>query len=810
MSRSRVLFLDAYDSFSNNIIALTELTLKNVEIIVVHIDDARFSGQPVQVFHDFLSQFDAVIAGPGPGDPRRDEDVGLVGKLWSVPNESVLPVLGICLGFQSLALAFGGQVDRLREPRHGFVTEISHRRESLFAGLEAVHATQYHSLQAGLGHAPNDDLWVSSESCKDLRPVAWDLSDDDNGPILMAVQHRSKPFFGVQYHPESVCTDKAGSRVIANWWQAVQSWKRQTQRRPSRSLSKNIHGLPMPREGLDSGYGTSTSSCSSSDVDDTEERGPQAPITRSVAPDAVRVVTWKSVNARDQHIDVPEIMDLIQEITGQVPLLLESGTKNGKPVRPETGRYSILGCRHASATTFRYSVHTHSLETIRNGVSDSRESTIQDVFDALALEQEALRAVDGPKDVPFWGGLIGYISYEAALETINVVPPSRENHYPDVWFYLVERSVVVDHVENQIYVQSLRGKDDEQWILSTSASIAQSLSGVNANNSAQAILRDLSAHATTPSDKQIIIPDRQSYCAKVLECQSHIRAGSSYELCLTDQTSVRYPETNSPSPWTLYQRLRQSNPAPFGAYLTFTTPNEPPLSILSSSPERFLSWSREGKCQFRPIKGTVQKTSSTTLESASTILNSRKERAENLMIVDLIRHDVHGVVGAGNVHVSKLMQVEEYETVYQLVSVIEGQLPSLTKSCLPPSPTPQDSTATAITGPDEQKKHEARQKTGLDLLRASLPPGSMTGAPKLSSCKLLLDIENHTPRGIYSGVLGYLDAGGGGDFSVVIRTLVGWRDEWKVGAGGAVTALSTAEGEWAEMGAKCEAALGVF
>jgi len=810
MTRSRLLFLDAYDSFSNNIIALTELTLKNVQITVIHIDDARFFEQPVQVFHDFLRQFDAVIAGPGPGDPRRSEDVGLIGKLWSLPDEFVLPVLGICLGFQSLVLAFDGQVDRLTEPRHGFVTEVSHRKESLFAGLEAVHATQYHSLHAGLGHTPGDDLWKSSERCKDLRPIAWDLSDHDNGRILMAVQHCSKPFFGVQYHPESVCTDKAGSRVIANWWQAVQSWKQQTEHLPARNLVRNRQHLSVPREGLDSGYGTSTSSCSSSDVDDMEDRGLEAPDTKTVATDEARVVTWKSMTAQEQQIDIPEIMNLLEEITGHMPLLLESGTKHGKPVRSETGRYSILGCRDSNATTFKYNVYTQSLETTRNAVSDSKESTIQNVFDALALEQEAFRAVKGPVDVPFWGGLIGYIAYEAALETINVRPPTRKDHYPDAWFHVVERSIVIDHVRNQIYVQSLRGKDDEQWIVSTCGSIAQRLSEVYADNCAPATPRSLSTSSTRRSDKQITRPDKHLYCAKVLECQSHIRAGSSYELCLTDQTLVRYPWPTAPTPWALYQRLRQSNPAPFGAYFTFTSPDSTPLSILSSSPERFLSWSREGQCQFRPIKGTVQKTSSTTLESASTTLNSRKERAENLMIVDLIRHDLHGVVGAGNVHVSKLMQVEEYETVYQLVSVIEGQLPSPPKGSLPRSPTPQNSTATIDTERDEQAKHHKRHKTGLDLLRASLPPGSMTGAPKLSSCKLLLDIENHTPRGIYSGVLGYLDAGGGGDFSVVIRTLVGWGKEWKIGAGGAVTALSTAEGEWAEMGAKCEAALGVF
>ena len=811
MSRPQVLFLDAYDSFSNNIIALTELTLKNVEITVIHIDDARFLEQDLGVFHNYLKQFDAVVAGPGPGDPRRSQDVGLIGKLWSLPEDVVLPVLGICLGFQSLVLAFNGEVGRLIEPRHGFVTGVSHRRESLFADLDSVHATQYHSLHANLGHAANDDRWMSSEKCKKIQPLAWDLSDDANGPILMAVRHCSKPFFGVQYHPESICTDEAGNRVIGNWWREVQSWKKQNEHRPSPSFSNNLQNLSMPREDLDSGYGTSTSSSSSSDGEDVEDPDLERGDAESMAANPARIVSWKSASTQERSVDVAKIMNLIDETTGHVPLLLESGTKNGKPVRSETGRYSIMACRDETSTTFRYSTHTHLLETMRGGASESRQSTVQDVFDALTREQQILRAVEGPTHVPFWGGLVGYITYEAALETINVKPTVPDGHYPDIWFYVVERSVVVDHVDKTIFVQSLRGEEDRQWIFDTQTRISQVLSATVSN---QALPSGDVSMVMTPR-KQVSRPARDSYSAKVHECQAHIRAGSSYELCLTDQTTIKYQSSSSPKSWDLYQKLRQSNPAPFAAYLAFTSLNSPPLSILSSSPERFLSWSRKGKCQFRPIKGTVQKTPSTSLTSASAILNTRKERAENLMIVDLIRHDLHGVVGAGNVHVEKLMQVEEYETVYQLVSVIEGQLPPpRSKSHLHNSITPQSSVGASSkkhkVTKDAQREQKQKPKTGIDLLRASLPPGSMTGAPKLSSCELLLDIENHAPRGVYSGVLGYLDAGGGGDFSVVIRTLVGWGDEWKVGAGGAVTALSTEEGEWAEMGAKCEAALGVF
>jgi para-aminobenzoate synthetase len=294
--------------------------------------------------------------------------------------------------------------------------------------------------------------------------------------------------------------------------------------------------------------------------------------------------------------------------------------------------------------------------------------------------------------------------------------------------------------------------------------------------------------------------------------------------------------------WPLYRKLRGLNAAPFAAYMRLKSLDQE-ITILSSSPERFLSWNRNGGCQYRPIKGTVKKTDGMTLQDAEAILKpslNAKDVAENLMITDLIRHDLHGVAGAGNVHVTKLFGVEEYKTVFQLVSVIEGKLPLLAIESgnlrKPPrlnsNISPVKSKAhhqtyshkNGIATPDTDEESEAphiaspQQLSGIDVLAASLPPGSMTGAPKKRSCELLQDIEEGKPRGIYSGVLGYLDVGGGGDFAVVIRTAYRWSDErdtegndvWTIGAGGAVTSQSTPEGEAEEMMVKLKSVLRAF
>lgn len=254
--------------------------------------------------------------------------------------------------------------------------------------------------------------------------------------------------------------------------------------------------------------------------------------------------------------------------------------------------------------------------------------------------------------------------------------------------------------------------------------------------------------------------------------------------------------------------------------------------------------------QFRPIKGTVKRhlngpdKPGITLDQAIALLSTAKERAENLMIVDLIRHDLHGVVGSGNVCVPKLMVVEEYATLFQLVTVVEGTIinQNLNLSSLPTSsedslttsrliaPTSSITSATS-TGPFEQCPSfspSMASKTGIDVLAASLPPGSMTGAPKRRSCALLRKIEGEQPRGVYSGVVGYMDVGGAGDFSVVIRSAFRWdsdmivdwgeeeaekghkKDTWSVGAGGAIINLSTETGEWEEMVAKLGSTIRLF
>lgn len=610
MSGGKILFIDAYDSFSNNIINLLRSRLL-ITVESVFIDDPRFVFND-DAFHEHLQQFDAVVAGPGPGHPANPEDIGLIAKLWTLADEKLLPVLGICLGFQSLCLAYGASVGRLIQPRHGLVTPVTHCGDDVYANTGDVLATQYHSLHVQTGickDTAHDDsrLWKPTVACPHLEPLAWDLSDLDNGPIFMGTKHGTKPFRGVQYHPESICTNDIGHKLIDNWWKEARSWN-------TRNRKANI----SPHVSMN---GTLNEEKSNIGI----------PFKRSNLND---VVHWTSFKP-SQPVDAASVLETLRSQTSPLePFLLESGTrKGGDPVNPETGRFSIIGLQEASSPHVQYSTSTHMLRiTDGSDVAVRKCANTAEVFSILEELVQTRRASGGAPESPFWGGFVGFVSYEAGLETIDVAPSKDSQERPDVCFVFVERSLVLDHVKGTLYVQSLR-ENDTQWLDMTQTLISE-LKSQGAT--------DTDGEFTKPIAKVIAEPEKQEYCDKVRMCQSHLRAGSSYELCLTDCTHIQSEE----NAWSMYRRLRSANPAPFSAYLNLVgTQAARNVKVVGSSPERFVSWTREGACQFRPIKGTVKKTPTITRAMAEEQLKTPKEQAENLMIVDLIRHDLSGVRG---------------------------------------------------------------------------------------------------------------------------------------------------------------------
>ncbi|TWU73440.1 hypothetical protein ED733_004499 [Metarhizium rileyi] len=852
----RILFLDAYDSFTNNIVSLLKDALgSRVSVHVLHMDLKTIDSDSTpswtkQQFLDRLSDFDAVVCGPGPGSPLHDADVGAFKLLWDLPREKAVPVLGICLGFQSLVEHFGGKIRRLRRGLHGMVREIDHVQvppTDIFDKVPRFKATLYHSLCADIGQ---DDIpeqhwrearWLASKQAPELQPLAW-ISEDYDGEhpdvperILMAVRHATRPFWGVQYHPESVCTEAAAKGVIRNWFHQALKWneaaRRQVPRKPSvrhvDSLNPSNHSLP----GLDSGRTLSACPWWADLQSGLARRG----IKTGYACRQIKL---------PGGVDTADIAEVLGLGSGDTIILDSSSTVTGDPL----ARSSIIALGIDEALRLEYHVGDSYLSLRQPATSGRQEVTqrinLGDNVDPwspwhVLSEYWRLRKVPEDEHTPaFKGGFMGFVTYEMGLSTLSPgsVSKARGHRRPDLCMAWVSKSVVLDHQAGVAYVQALTTEDcDGLWIDDVVGAIETSSAwqhpgceqgpDVKSRRSNEALLADV---RKGEGRLHVSVPDSNGYESDVSKCQEYIRDGESYELCLTAQTTMTRPRGNDRphhtraavveqtsrkrlsvdaarhhgTPWQIYRALRTRQPAPFGSFTRLGG-----ATIISSSPERFLMHDRRGFCSMRPMKGTVRKSAAvSTLAQAEAILHVPKEEAENLMIVDLVRHDLYGVCGAQSVTVPDLLRVEEYASVFQMVTAVNGQLP-----------------AEKLEAGTDPSRGEF-PFTGMDVLASCLPPGSMTGAPKKRSCEILQTIES-TERSVYSGVIGYLDVQGKGDWSVTIRTMFRWDDEtaphaqagedeprevWRIGAGGAVTTLSTPEGEREEMFTKLCGPLGTF
>ncbi|HWN73011.1 MAG TPA: anthranilate synthase component I family protein, partial [Solirubrobacterales bacterium] len=405
---------------------------------------------------------------------------------------------------------------------------------------------------------------------------------------------------------------------------------------------------------------------------------------------------------------------------------LDSSARSGR------ARFSFLGDDSGPrGALFTYRVGAGEVRVERHG---QVRHVPRSIFDCLSRE---LRELGPPPDglpFDFPCGFAGYLGYELKAECEPIAGPPAEA--PDAALIFADRLVAIDHEAERTYLLALDeggGSSAERWFDETSATL-----------SALELLED--TDQLPAEDLELELErSRDRYLEDIAACRRYLAAGETYEVCLTNR-AVGDPVAD---PFLLYRRLRRLNPAPFSAYLRFGD-----LAVLSSSPERFLRVEPDGGVEAKPIKGTRRRSEDPAEDArlAEGLRQDEKCRAENVTIVDLLRNDLGKVCRFGSVEATSLFEVETYETVHQLVSTVRGQLrPGL---------------------------------DALDCVRACFPPGSMTGAPKLRTMEILDELEG-TPRGVYSGAIGYFGLGGGADLSVAIRTIVTDAQRTTVGAGGA-------------------------
>ena len=380
------------------------------------------------------------------------------------------------------------------------------------------------------------------------------------------------------------------------------------------------------------------------------------------------------------------------------------------------------------------------------------------------------------------GGYVGYFGYEAraamGMEHGHPVPgylPAHEAPTPDSLWLPAVRYLVHEHARPGVAARSwLVG--DESWCETAERLLSEALNPMlTAAGECASENAPVNAPDNVPELTELLLfpaPAAEAYMDSVRASQHEIYEGNSYEVCLTAQTVARIPNPSPELVFELYRRQRAHNSAPYAAYLRCGD-----FSVLSSSPERFLSVDEQRNAQTKPIKGTIARgaTPEEDAAAAAWLRTDEKTRAENLMIVDLLRNDLSTVSDPASVRVPVLMGVESYSTVHQLVSTVSSRL-----------------------------------REGISAVaaaRACFPGGSMTGAPKPSTMQIIEGLEGRA-RGVYSGALGFVSADGSANLSIVIRTLVA-HDEGTVtlAAGGAIVADSDPTAEYEEMLTKLRAAL---
>ena len=469
----------------------------------------------------------------------------------------------------------------------------------------------------------------------------------------------------------------------------------------------------------------------------------------------------------------------------------------------------------------------------------------------------------------FRGGLVGYLGYELKSECGSSGSGSGKGACahraptPDAAFFFVDQCIVLDHATGDVYILALYDDSTKEeanayiqamWTRLEEAMMTMTVTSTNTTTpttTSSFVSSPSSATTTTtvldavvenghhpcyrsPSPSPLSSPlsspsaplplqkqetgtkifdlreSKEKYLANIQACMDALYSGNSYELCLTTELSV---DGDGIDAWELYKTLRHINPAPYSAFMNFSSSSftttirgsrsttaacteeeeeeplgnqVPPLSnnnsneakalsICCSSPERFLRGGTDYTLEAKPIKGTAPRVlddAKADQLAADALAHSEKDRAENLMIVDLLRNDLGRVCEPGSVHVPTLMQIESFATVHQLVSTVRGK--------------------------------RQRGASVVEAVKAAFPGGSMTGAPKIRSMEILDALETG-PRGVYSGSLGYFSLNGAFDLNIVIRTAVLSDGGVRIGAGGAIVVQSDPEGEYEEMRLKAAA-----
>lgn len=380
------------------------------------------------------------------------------------------------------------------------------------------------------------------------------------------------------------------------------------------------------------------------------------------------------------------------------------------------GQYSFIGFDPFLV----FKSKNNDIEIIKNG---SIEKSKENPFERL---KELLSEYSFPykSELPFIGGAVGFFGYDLCHHIEKLPRKAKDDvNIPDCFIGFYDGIIIIDHRNNKVFVSALGIKDKPEILINNISSI------IDKNNH-----KKLGPPNNNKPLENIVFKSnftKEEYIEAIKKVKNYIKSGDIYQANLTQRFHCELEET----PYELYKRLRHINPAPFASFIDFGEGQ-----IVCSSPERFLRI-KDKIVETRPIKGTRPRGKNPTEDKINReeLLSSEKDKAELLMIVDLERNDLGKISKTGRVKVTELFHLEEYPTVFHLVSTIIGEM---------------------------KDEHDV-----IDVIIATFPGGSITGAPKIRAMEIIDELEP-TQRNIYTGSIGYIGFNGDTDLNIVIRTIL--------------------------------------
>lgn len=462
---------------------------------------------------------------------------------------------------------------------------------------------------------------------------------------------------------------------------------------------------------------------------------------------------------REIHADLETPISIYMRLANERPSFLLESVTGGEQV----ARYSFIGVEPSKAYVLRG--ETLEIYSVNGKVLCERIEVEGDPLELLREELNEYSIEHVPGLPRFIGGLVGYMGYEVVRYFENRLPLAVDDTYPDAIFLLADTLVAFDHAYGKLLLISNAAIDDETGESLREAERKLDDIEERLKQPLRSTEIDEKPSETRELEKQEFTSSmsKEAFEQAVILAKEYIAAGDIFQVVL----SQRLTRTTDAAPFNIYRAVRRINPSPYMFYFDFgELPGESPLYLIGASPELHVRLD-ERQAIVRPIAGTRRrgKNHAEDLFLEKDLLADPKERAEHVMLVDLGRNDLGRVCRYGSVHVPELMVVERYSHVMHIVSQVEGDLePEL---------------------------------DSFDLLRATFPAGTVSGAPKIRAMQIIDELER-LPRGAYAGVVGYFSYDGGMDTCIAIRTIVMQDDRVYIQAGAGIVADSVPEKEYEE------------